>query len=311
MSGEIDFFKSRASARINEWSKDKRSKYAAAHPEIAFMSNELIQCTLPHRNPGANVTTYSRNNGLIKLIVDSGKDPRTLKPYGIPFGTKPRLLLYYVITEAVRTRSRRIYFGRNLHAFMRKIGLNPDNGSGKRSDYRALIDQANRLFTARITFAPIDERAAQRYIAPRADMLVAKHQDLWWSPSGAEEDTIFESFIDLDEDFLEAVCASPVPVELDAIRKIKDSPMALDLYGWATYRTYLVNQKGSSERIPFASLKEQFGADYADQKEFNRAFKKALARVKQVYPKFEYDDKGAPGVLVVFPSETAVLNAPD
>jgi hypothetical protein len=308
---ESALFRAKTEAKIELWAREKRSKFATEHPEIAFMSNELIQCTLPHRNPGATVTTYTRTNGLIKVIVDSGKDPRTLEPYGVPFGTLPRLLLYYVITEAVRTRSKRIYFGRNLHAFMRTIGLNPNNGSGKRSDYRRLIDQANRLFTARITVAPVAKDAEKRYMAPRADMLVAKYQDLWWSPNTAEQDSIFQSYIDLDEDFLDAIISSPVPVQLEAIREIKDSPMALDLYGWATYRTYLVNQKGKAERIPFAALKHQFGADYTDQKEFNRSFKKALQRVKSVYPKFAYDDKAAPGVLIVFPGETAVLSAPE
>lgn len=308
---EIESFRAQTAAKIEKWGRAKRSRFATENPEIAFLANELIQCTLPHRNPGANVTTYARTNGLIRLVVDSGKNLQTMQPYGIPFGTLPRLLLYYVITEAVRTGERRIYFGRNLHAFMRGIGLNPDNGSGKRSDYRRLIDQANRLFTARISFTPIDETSAARYVSPRVDMLVAKKQDLWWSPTTAEQDTIFESYIDLDEDFLQAITASPVPVKLDALMALKDSPMALDLYGWAPYRTYLVNQKGKPERIPFVCLKDQFGADYADQKEFNRHFKKALKRVSKVYPGFNYDDKSVPGVLIIFPGELAVLGAPE
>ena len=53
---------------------------------------------------------------------------------------------------------------------MRRIGLNPDNGSGKRSDYRRMIDQANRLFTARITFAKL---RPETDMPLRLDMLVA------------------------------------------------------------------------------------------------------------------------------------------
>jgi len=45
-------------------------------------------------------------------------------------------------------------------------------------------------------------------------------------------------------------------------------------------------------------LREQFGADYTDQKEFNRKLKNALLKVKKVYPGFTYDDTSNPGRLV-------------
>lgn len=284
--------------------KQFRAEEAKRNPDRAYLARELVQCTLPHSDPG-KTEVWSRSNGQITLMIDSGKDPRTMKPYGIPYGVIPRLMLYYLNTEAVKTRSRTIYFGRNLHAFMRAIGLNPNNGSGKRSDYRRMIEQCNRLFNARITFA---SEATDRYTAPRVDLLVAEKQDLWWTPSSADEDTIFESWIELSEKFFDAVTSNPVPVDMNALKILKRSPLALDLYGWATYRTYLVNQKGEPERIPLVALRDQFGAEYADtpqgQKDFNRKFRQALEKVKKVYPDLTYTLE--PGVVILHPAATAI-----
>ena len=39
------------------------------------------------------------------------------------YGSIPRLLLFWITTEAVRTKARRIEFGRSLTAFMLELGL--------------------------------------------------------------------------------------------------------------------------------------------------------------------------------------------
>jgi hypothetical protein len=301
----------RAITRIEQIAKDRRARFAIENPEIAFVANELIQCTLPHNNPGADVTTYTRTNGQILLMVDSGKDPYTKKPYGIPYGTIPRLLLYYIVTEAVRTKSRRIEFGRNLADFMRSIGLNPRTGRGERSDYRRMVQQATRLFNATIAIVPAAEtEQAKREIPPRLNMPITDTQDLWWSSASPTSNTIFESYIELGERFFDAVMRSPVPVSLDALKQLKGSSLALDLYGWATYRTFLVKRSGKPTTIPMFMLREQFGADYSDQKEFNRYLRKALLKVKSVYPGFTYDDTSNPGHLIIFPAEPHIQELP-
>ena len=116
--------------------REKRERAAApdANPNLGFVAPEMIQCTFPHRDPEAE--TYVRTNGLMRLIVESGKDPHTLTPYGIPYGKIPRFLMIFINSQVAATHSPRVEFGPNLHEFMRTIGLNPNNGSGKRSDYR-------------------------------------------------------------------------------------------------------------------------------------------------------------------------------
>jgi hypothetical protein len=105
--------------------------------EWAFMARQLVQCTLPHRNPG-NVPVWSRSNGNLTLGIRPGYELKTGKCFGFPYGSVPRLLLFWMVTEAKRTGTRRLELGHSLADFMHLVGLNPDNGSGKRSDARRL-----------------------------------------------------------------------------------------------------------------------------------------------------------------------------
>jgi hypothetical protein len=119
--------------------------------EAAFMARQLVQATLPHKNPG-NVPLWARTNGNLALTIQPGQGDGKL--LGYPYGTIPRLLLVWMTTEAVKTKNRRLELGNSLTAFMRELGLNPDNGGtgAKRSDARRLRDQMQRLFQARISF---------------------------------------------------------------------------------------------------------------------------------------------------------------
>jgi len=116
--------------------------------ERAFMARQLVQCTLPHSNPG-NVALWSRRNGNSLLTLQPGSKGGKL--LGYPYGVLPRLLLFWLVTEAVREKRRRICLGKSLSQFMRQLGLDPGRG-GKRSDATRLKNQMDRLFRARISF---------------------------------------------------------------------------------------------------------------------------------------------------------------
>src|SRR4051794_15628229 len=98
--------------------------------ELAFMARQLVQCTLPHSNPG-DVPRSLRRNGHLTLTIQPGWDTKKDASFGYPFGTIPRLLLFWLNTEAVQTRTRRIELGRSLAAFMRNQGMFPPTRFGR------------------------------------------------------------------------------------------------------------------------------------------------------------------------------------
>ena len=90
--------------------------------EIAFMARALVQATFPHSDPGA-IPIWGRRNGNLTLTIkpDWEFDPKKGEPkcVGIPYGTIPRLLLFWITTEVVQTKSRRLELSDSLSAFMR------------------------------------------------------------------------------------------------------------------------------------------------------------------------------------------------
>jgi len=274
--------------------------------EAAFMARQLVQCTLPHTNPG-NVPLWRRTNGNLTLGIQQGYDLKSGNPLGYPYGSIPRLLLFWITTEAVRTKNRHLELGKSLSAFMRLIGLDPYTGRGKRGDAPRLREQMRRLFGAHISFEQTFEHQdieGQRWL----HMHVAPKGELWWDPKQPLQDDLWGSWIELGEDFFTAITASPVPVDMRALRALKRSPLALDLYAWASYRTFTVMKKGKPQFIPWAGLMMQLGTNYADRKNFKKKARLALRKVQTVYADLSltYDAGG----ITIYPSRTAIPPQP-
>lgn len=249
--------------------------------ELAFMARQLVQCTLPHTNPG-DVARWLRRNGNLTLPVQPGWDSKADASIGYPYGTLPRLLLFWLNKEAVQTKSRRIELGRSLAEFMRQLGLDPSRG-GTRSDFNRLKDQMNRLFRARISFEQnieFEGGETNRWL----DMQVTSKGELWWDHKKPLQDNLWESWVELGEEFYNALIASPVPVDMRALKSLKRSPLALDLYAWATHKALSVARNGKQQFIPWAFLAEQFGSDYSDPLNFKKKAKAALQKIQAVYP---------------------------
>lgn len=269
--------------------------------EAAFIARQLVQATLPHKNPG-NIPLWKRTNGNLTLGIQQGMNVETGKSYGYPYGTIPRLLLFWMTTEAVKTKNRRLELGNNLASFMRQVGLEPATGRGKRSDAQRLRDQMQRLFQARISFHQEREESGQKGNA-WLNMEIAPKGVLWWDEKQPEQPSLWDSWIQLGEDFFEAIIASPVPVDLRALKALKRSPLALDLYSWATYTAYQTQKNKQSRNVSWELLHEQLGAEYHDMKEFAKSCRAALRKVQTVYPELGLEfEKGGVKVLPCNPA---------
>lgn len=269
-------------------------------PRRAFSPRELIQATLPHRNPG-DVPLWSRKNGNYTLTIQPGHTDGQI--LGYPYGTIPRLLMYWLTTEALQTNSRRLELGDSLATFMRKLGLDPTRG-GKRSDARRLREQMNRLFRARISFDYKDEQR-ERWL----DMQIAPQGEIWWSDLFSPHDrTLMGSWIELGETFFKAIKQSPVPIDLRAIEALKNSPLALDLYTWTTYRTHRAKERQEAQVVPWPALAAQFGSEYERYRDFKRKAQEQLRRIQQVYPSLDIEEEN--NCLIIKPSTPAVLHRP-
>lgn len=173
---------------------------------------------------------------------------------------------------------------------MREVGLNPDTGGGKRGDAKRLREQMQRLFRCHISFDQVmslGNAEGNRWV----DMQVAPEGELWWDIRQPEQLELFNSWIELGEKFFEAVTAAPVPADMRALRALRRSPLALDLYAWATYRAFSVSRKGAPQFVPWRSLMRQMGCDYDEVSNFRKKANKALRKVRAVYPALKIKNK--------------------
>lgn len=290
---------------------------SAPTPEdIAYMARQLVQATLPHSDPG-DVGLWSRRNGNLTLGIQPGVDFKTGKSYGIPYGSIPRLLVCFITTEATTNKSRRIELGQNMAEFMRQIGLDPYTGGGKRSDAARLKEQMTRFFHARLSFL-YEQQTATHGISDQRDMLVAERHVDWWDKSNPRQGALWGSFIELTERFYQAITSAPVPLDLRALKALKRSPLALDLYVWLTYEAHRVQRTGRPRFVAWPLLMQQLGTDYTGDRaetNFQQKVAAALRKIKTVYPALKTGTRAGgvevlPGSLPAIPTRRTIESKP-
>ena len=90
--------------------------------ELGFMSRLLIMVNLPYRDPGSECKNWSRKNGKVSIdVVSAYKQSKGW--IGIPYGAYPRLILAYLVTQAVKTQSPTLSLGNNFNDFLKSLGL--------------------------------------------------------------------------------------------------------------------------------------------------------------------------------------------
>ena len=281
--------------------------------ERAFMARQLVLCTLPHSDPG-NVEAWTRRTGNGSLTIQRGWDAEAERSIGYPFGTIPRLLLYWITTEVQKTKNqqelttdekRTLQLGRSLAGFMREVGLNPETGGGKRGDGKRLHNQMNRLFASRISFQQTFADDPTRHGKAWLNMDVAPRGELWWNPRTPEQGVLWQSWIQLGQEFYDALVTLPVPVDMRALRALKRSPLALDLYAWVCFRAFVIVQKKLPPQFTaWGLLMRQLGGDYANSDDFKRKAKVALRKISVLYPGLTIGD--AKGGFTIHANRLAV-----
>ena len=262
-----------------------------ADPDLGFMARLMALCSLPRTNPG-NRTQYKRVNGPYKLIMFSSGETK------LPFGNLPRLILAWVTTEAVRTQSRVLVLGDSLSEFMRELGVYSNSGRV----YTRLRNQMNRLFHSSVELVYEHEHGEQ-FMASR----VVDKGEFWWDPKRPNERMLWDSKIELGEKFFNEIIRHPVPLDMNALKALKRSPLGLDLYMWTVYRTFSLNRP---MRLSWPTLYRQLGVDPSRASDnvtvqrFRKDCLRELKKIKLAWTALNYTT--APGVLILLPSTPTI-----
>jgi len=166
---------------------------------LGFMARVLTMATLPHRATSEN--EFTRRNGNLELTIWSPKS------VGLPYGSIPRLLLSWVTTEAVRTRSPVLELGPTLSDFMAELGYTPTGG--EKGDITRLRNQMTRLFSSSISCI-YDDKSKTRIV----NVNIAEEACLWWNPKTPDQLPLWKSTITLGSGFFKEIIEKPVPIDI-------------------------------------------------------------------------------------------------
>lgn len=236
--------KTRAAKESPPW--ERRSVYMPAF---------LVATTLPHSDPATS--EYRRVNG---KTVTSLLSPRHK---GIPYGVYARLILIDLTTLAVRTRRRKVIVGRSMREFLSRMGISKSGGAG--GQLTLATEQLDRLCAT--TFKTTHLSKFGGISLDTADQWMEK------TDSGLT--------VTLSERFFEQATKSAVPLDPIILRKVRRSPLSIDIYGWITYRMATLEEPVS---ISWPSLEKQFGSEYKHPRQFRWKFGQCLDRVKNAWP---------------------------
>lgn len=266
---------------------------------LGFTARSLVQATMPHSKPKEYY--FTRKNGRLSFSMMANPE------IGLPYGAVPRLLIAWFTSEVVRTKEREIVLGRSLSAFMRELGLIPSGG--RWGSIPRLKDQMKRLFACTISCVYDKEPNRDGSDDDTPDLGIKnvtpiEEAYVWWDHRHPEDNSLFESKVILSEAFFNEIIKSPVPLDMRALKSLKGSPMALDIYSWLTYRMSYLHK---STVIPWEVLQMQFGAEYARTRDFKLNFKKHLKQVLTVYRDASAlpDERG----LLLYPSPTHIRSS--
>jgi hypothetical protein len=254
---------------------------------ILYQHSVLCQTCLPYRDPGEEVRLWSRKNGHARLEIQAGRafdgSRDDFIDVGLPFGPKPRLVMYHLNAEALRKQSPTIELEDSLTAFVKRtLGLDPGG-----RNIRTVKDQLTRLSAADFRIGTAVEG---RSVTLKGSVIEGFEL---WTARDPRQRVLWPTTVQFSERYFESLMKHAVPLNETAVARLSHNAMGLDIYTWLAQRLHRV-EEGKGAFVAWASLKEQFGHGYGRMDNFKRVYRTTLRQVKLVYPeaKFDLDGEG-------------------
>lgn len=263
-------------------------------PVPAFLHSALCAMSLPTKRPKDDTQPILREDGKYALAINprpiiqhiDGK--KVIRSLGVPYGSYPRVALIYLLSQAVSKQSRNVYLGRNFTEWMRRLGYQTVS-YGPRGTANLMREQVDRLLACEWQIRWDGTDAGDNPFAVR-DVKISNEYSGSLDKNGA-----FAREIRMSEAFYSHLVEHAVPLNEIAIRELKGTPTALDLYTYLAYRLPRIStDKG--QIISWDQLAKHLGND-ADSKRFRQTVRETMQLVSAVYPNANVDLSGRKVIL--------------
>lgn len=240
--------------------------------DMAYLHTVLCQVGLPRRRVEGR--EFMRQSGAAWLNIqsgwlDEGKGP-VRQP--VPYGALPRLALAFISTFAVQNRTPQVPIGQSAAEFLDLLDLDKQ---GRR--YKTLRKQMHAMAACHI----------QLGYRGRTYSGVPIRKFSAWKKNHGElgQRSFWPGELILSEDFYKSLLRTAVPIDMRAVKALKGSALAMDIYTWLAHRLWRI--EGGETTLEWSALKNQFGQEYqgADAaSNFKKKYLEALGQALAVYP---------------------------
>jgi len=262
--------------------------------QIGISYSGFCLTSLPHKKL-PNDQIWERRGHRVTLLVEPGtmRSGNSVVKYGVPFGSRARMILLYLQTQAIRTGSREIELGKSMRSWMERMGIAVGGET-----MRALKEQASRISACSLKFF-WDGEDAESWARGAIVSAGFRFKDVGDQHHHSQP---WDDRVVLDETFWRALRDHPVPLQEAAIRELAHRSLALDVYIWLAWRCHEL--KGPAD-ISWLALNAQFNTTGRPLKHFKPLFADALRAATAAYPecRLEVEERG----VTLHPSRPPVL----
>lgn len=239
---------------------------------IGFLYSGWCQAALPHKKLPDDQVWQIRSDYVNMLVAPGHRSSESgpARVVGVPYGSRARLIMFYVQSEALRSNSREVGLGRSMNHWLHKMGV-PLGGKSIAS----IKDQADRIGRCTFTFDGKGLKAGTLNRMTIFDKAIFSDFD-----DIPGQGTLFPQVAKLSEQFFKQLTDHPVPLDEAAVRAISNNSMALDLYAWLSYRLHVLK---ATTPVSWPALKAQFGVAFESAFHFRATFKDNLRLALAVY----------------------------
>lgn len=258
-----------------------------AEREPGYLHSAFAVMSLPASRPKDEMQPIVRQDGDYSLMISPKHKLIKGKPVmlGVPYGPTPRLILMYVMTQAIKLKSREIVLASSFRDWLRSLGKK-SFGGGQRGQMSLVRQHLDRLMHCDWTIKWEGQGT------DKGTPFAIEQISLMKSAAGYEtEEGLGDLCITLTQDFYDSLADHPVPFNWVAVKHMSSSAMALDLYTYLAHRLPRVGDR--PVHLSWKQLKVHFGSDVQSMTRFRQMVRNAWdTLVSPAYPQARVDFSG-------------------
>lgn len=247
---------------------------------IAFHHGVMVQCFMPQQRLEDDF--WQTDHGKATLAIEAGRAPDPDEPNRwvkqmVPFGTKARIIMPYIVGYAVQHNTPVVDMGKSLRRFFESIGMSAGGAQGKE-----ITQQVHNIASATIRLGTWTDTHVRASTVPIAD------EYAFWLEKEGSQQGFWQPEMTLGTRFFEALKEHRVPVDMEHLVSLGRTARRQDLYVWFSYRLPRLKKPLN---MPLSTLQAIFGQTITDPYAFKQKLKGDLRAIGKVYDGFHLELK--------------------